>query len=356
MGRKLNSEDLEAAMIAGLFLSAGGSGRKAVERQRRLGRMALDYGGGIEFAALDELDPDDIIITATGVGAPGGGAPVIAPRDSVESARALLPYLPKSPAGVICGHVPGFNGWLVAAALGIKYVDAASNGRGHPTVMMGGMGLASRPDIAITQVGMGGSTADGSRISVIATGNISLTEKVLRQAATLNNGLVLATRGPLRADFVRENGAPGAITFQIELGRAMLSASGPDRVRAAADFLNGEVLVTGEVVSNTVKYANGFDLGQMVVRGSEGEVTLGVFNEFMTAETGGRRIATFPDMLGTLDPETGDPVAISELQPGENAAVIMAHRSNFPVGKGALDPAVFPEAEEAMGADLRSYL
>lgn len=355
MGRKLDSEDLEAAMIAGLFLSAGGSGRKAVERQRRLGQMALDYGG-VEFAALDELDPDDVIITSTGVGAPGGGAPVISPRDSVESARALLPYLPKPPAGVICGHVPGFNGWLVAAALGIKYVDAASNGRGHPTVMMGGMGLASRPEISITQVGMGGSSADGSRIAVIATGNISLTEKVLRQAATLNNGLVLATRGPLTAGFVRENGAPGAITFQMELGRAMLSATGTGRVKATTDFLDGEVVVSGEVVGNTVRYGNGFDLGEMAVRGPQGEVRLGVYNEYMTAEIGGRRIATFPDMIGSLDPETGDPVAISELGPGGKVAIVIAHRSKFPVGKGALDPAVFPEVEEAMGADLRSHL
>lgn len=355
MGRKLNEDDLEAALIAGLFLSAGGSGRKAVERQRALGRMALTYGG-VDFAALDELDPDDIIITATGVGAPGGGAPVIAPRDSVESARALLPYLPKPPAGVICGHVPGFNAWLVAAALGIKYVDAASNGRGHPTVMMGGMGLASRPDISITQVGMGGSSADGTRLSVVATGNISLTEKVLRQAATLNNGLVLATRGPLTAGFVRENGAPGAITFQLELGRAMLAATGPARVEATANFLKGEVLASGEVESNTVTYGNGFDLGKMVVRGEKGEVTLGVYNEYMSADVAGKRVATFPDMMGTLDPVTGDPVAISELKPGSKVAVVTAHRANFPVGKGASDPAVFPEVEEAMGVDLRSYL
>lgn len=355
MGRKFDADDLEAALAAGLFLSAGGSGRKAVERQRRLGRMALDYGG-VEFASLAELDPDDVVITATGVGAPGGGTPVVAPRDSVESARVLIEHLPKAPAGVICGHVPGFNGWLVAAALGLKYIDAASNGRGHPTVMMGGMGLASRPDISIIQVGMGGSASDGTRISVVATGNISLTEKLLRQAATLNNGLVLATRGPLTAGFVRDNGAPGAITFQLELGRAMLSATGPDRVKAAVAHLKGEVLVSGDVVSNNVKYANGFDLGTMVVRGPEGEATLGVYNEFMSADMDGRRVATFPDMIGTLDPDNGDSLAISELKPGEKVAVIIAHRSNFPVGKGALDPAVFPEVEQVMGVDLRSYL
>ncbi len=87
-----------------------------------------------------------------------------------------------------------------------------------------------------------------------------------------------------------------------------------------------------------------------------GEATLGVYNEFMTADFGGKRVATFPDMIGTIDPLTGDVVSISESKPGSRVAVIIAHRSKFPVGKGALDPAVFPEVEQAMGVDMRSYL
>jgi DUF917 family protein len=76
----------------------------------------------------------------------------------------------------------------------------------------------------------------------------------------------------------------------------------------------------------------------------------------MTADFDGKRVATFPDMIGTLDPRTGEPVSISESQPGSRVAVIIAHRSKFPIGKGALDPAVFPEVEKAMNVDLRSYL
>ena len=94
----------------------------------------------------------------------------------------------------------------------------------------------------------------------------------------------------------------------------------------------------------------------MRVRSDRGEVMLGIYNEYMTADLDGQRVATFPDMIGTLDPQTGAPVAISELKPGSKVAVITAHRSKFPVGKGALDPAVFPEVEEAMGLDLRTYL
>jgi uncharacterized protein len=355
MRRNLGADDLEPALIGGLFLSAGGSGQGSADRHFVQGRMALDFGG-VEFVGLDELDPAGTIITATAVGAPGFAKPSIAPRDCIDSARQLLALLEQPPVGVICGHVPGFNAWLVAAALGVPYVDAASNGRGHPTVKMGGMGLASRPDVSIIQVGRGGQRVDGSRLTVVAEGNIVRTSTVMRQAAVVNGGLIYAARGPLTAAFVKQNGAPGAITFQLELGRAMLKAQGPNRIRATVDFLDGKLLATGEVTGNSVAYAGGFDVGRMNIRGGEGEVVLGIYNEYMTADLDGRRVATFPDMIGTLDPQSGAPVAISELRPGAHVAVIMAHRSKFPVGKGALDPAVFPEVEEAMGLDLRSYL
>jgi uncharacterized protein len=355
MTRMLTTEDVEAGLVGGLFLSAGGSGRNAVDKNRGLGRMALDYGG-VRLVALDELDPDALIITATAVGAPGFANWAIKPRDSINAARRLIERLERPPVGVICGHVPGFNAWLVAAALGLNYIDAASNGRGHPTVKMGGMGLASRLDLAITQVGSCGSKSEKSEFAIVVEGDIVRTSNMMRQAAVVNGGLIYAARGPLTAGFIKENGAPGAITFQLELGRAMLAASGADRVRATAEFLGGELLVEGEVAENTVAYGGGFDLGQMIVRGANGEAVLGVYNEFMTADFDGKRVATFPDMIGTLDPVTGDVVSISESRPGSRVAVIIAHRSKFPVGKGALDPAVFPEVEKAMGVDMRSYL
>jgi DUF917 family protein len=355
MARRLTADDLEPALVGGLFLSAGGSGKRSAARALALGRMALDYGG-IRLVTLDELERDDPVITATAIGAPGVADPAVTPRDSVDAARRLAAMLGRPPRGVICGHVPGFSAWLVAAALGLDYVDAASNGRGHPTVKMGGMGLASRLDISIIQVACSGGEGGHARLSFVAEGDIVRTSNVMRQAAVVNGGLIYAARGPLAAGFIKENGAPGAISFQLELGRAMLRASGPDRVQATVDFLGGTLLLRGEVTENTVAYGGGFDLGQMSVRGSDGEAVLGIYNEYMTADVDGRRVATFPDLIGTLDPRTGEPVAISELPRGSEVAVIVAHRSRFPVGKGALDPVVFPEVEKAMGVDLRSYL
>src|SRR5712675_229328 len=179
--RMLTAEDVEKGLVGGLFLSAGGSGRNAVAKNRGLGQMALDYGG-VRLVALEELDPNATIITATAVGAPGFANWAIKPRDSINAARRLIERLDRPPAGVICGHVPGFNAWLVAAALGLDYIDAAANGRGHPTVKMGGMGLASRADISICQIASSGSKGESNEFAISAEGDIVRTSNVMRQA------------------------------------------------------------------------------------------------------------------------------------------------------------------------------
>ncbi len=60
--------------------------------------------------------------------------------------------------------------------------------------------------------------------SIVAEGDIVRTSTVMRQAAVVNGGLIYAARAPLTAGFIKENGAAGAITFQLDLGRAMLAA------------------------------------------------------------------------------------------------------------------------------------
>jgi uncharacterized protein len=131
------------------------------------------------------------------------------------------------------------------------------------------MGLASRPELSITQVAVSGSRVETNEFAVCVEGDIVRTSNMLRQAAVLNGGLIYAARGPLTAAFMRTNGTPGAISFQLDLGCATLAASGADRVRATIDFLGGELLIEGKVVTNEVAYGGGFDLGRMVVRGAK---------------------------------------------------------------------------------------
>jgi DUF917 family protein len=92
------------------------------------------------------------------------------------------------------------------------------------------------------------------------------------------------------------------------------------------------------------------------VRDGRRTVTLGVYNEFMTADLAGARLATFPDLIGSLDPASGAPLAISELKPGTRVSVLASHRSNIPLGAGVLDEAAYPDIERALGTALVPYI
>jgi len=342
--RKLDPAALEAAVLGGLVLSAGGSGLASSERPRKLGDAALE-AGSVYLQPMERFADDDVLLVATAVGAPGHSAARTEPRDALDAARALMEASGCEPKGVIPGHVPGLYAWIIAAALEIPLADAATNGRAHPTVKMGGMGLASRPDAILWQAGC----ARGLR--VVVQGDLMKTSNVMRAAAVQNGGLINAVRGPFAAGFVRRNGAPRSISFALELGEAMLAAQGSARVAAAARFLNGQVLAHGEVNENTVSYSGGFDVGTIRI----GEVVLGVYNEFMTADAHGKRLASFPDFLGSLDPDSGAPIAISALKPGTRVAIVATSMRNIPLGAGVFDPAVYPEVEAAMGVELASH-
>jgi DUF917 family protein len=343
--RTLNAADLESAIVGGLLLSAGGSGMASSARHRKLGEDALERGR-VGLVALDEFEPDDELLVSTAVGAPGATGARTEPKDAVDAANALVRASGCIPRGVIPGHVPGLYAWTIAAALNIPLADAATNGRAHPTQKMGGMGLASKVEHALWQAG----SANG--LSAVVHGDLIRTSNVMRAAAVQNGGLINAVRGPFAAGFVRRHGAPASIDFCLRLGEVMLLAKGSAKLAAAADFLKGSVLVEGEVAENSVVYREGFDVGALRV----GDVKLGVYNEFMTAERRGERLATFPDFLGSLDPASGDPLAIAQLEPGRRVAIIFSSRSNIPLGAGVYDAAVYPEVEAAMGVELARYV
>ncbi len=355
-GRVADAALLEAALEAGLLLSAGGSGRASVDRHRRTGEAALS-AGVVRFAGVAELDDEDQIIIATGVGAPGQARKNVAPNDCVEAARLLVKSSGATPAGIMPGHVPGLYAWLQAAVLGVPVIDVAANGRGHPTVKMGGMGYAARPDLMIMQAGSGGRAEDGSLIRVTAAGNIAATSSIMRHAAVQNGGLIMAARGPLTVAWVREHGAVGSIAFQLQLGERMVGAgrNGDRRIQAIIDYTGGALAGVGTVRTKAVAYNQGFETGEIRVATGTGELVLGICNEYMMLARGNDRLATFPDLIATVDPRTGDALAISEIEVGDQVAVLTASKRNFPIGSGVRDPDVYPEIEERMGTELARY-
>src|SRR5690606_343534 len=98
-----------------------------------------------------------------------------------------------------------------------------------------------------------------------------------------------------------------------------------------------------------------FDIGTVTLGKGSRAVTLHVMNEYMAVDdAGGTRLATFPDVITTLD-KTGAPLSVGELEVGMEIHVLHVPKTIIPLASSVLDPTVYPYVEQAMGIELARY-
>lgn len=331
MSRVLTPEDLESAVLGGALLSAGAGGEEWIAAARRDGEAAL-AGGEVVLVDGADLADEALVATVSTVGAPSAHRTAVRQEDRVEAVQALAREACQPLAALMISESTTVNGWLQAARLNLPILDAAGDGRGHPTVEMGGLGLN---DLVTFQTAVAGALS----LRVIAHGTLADTSKILRQAAIQAGGLIACARMPLPVSVVRERAAGGAVSYQISLGEVMRHhAADPAHVAdALAAHTGGSVLMRGKVRHNSAVMTGGFDVGEVVISSESGaSLRLPVVNEYMAAWQDGARVALFPDLLASISPTSGRPVAVKDLTPGTEAAIIHVPHALFPVGAGAL--------------------
>jgi DUF917 family protein len=307
------------------------------------------------------LDPGDIVVTVTAIGAPAATGWQMLAADYIKAVTLLQERLGKKIVGTMTpqnGCSSSINGWVQAAALGLVVVDAVGDMRAHPTGKMGSIGLTSDPTYVTTQVVVGGKRETGTYLEVVATGSVAATANVLRTAADQAGGFIAAARHPLPASYIKEHAALGGISRAIALGEAMLTAQpgGPEAViRAITSTTLGKILARGKVVSNKYKTGGGFDIGKTVVDSGKKQFTLHLMNEFMAVDSDGERLTTYPDVITVLSLETGFPLSVSEIKPGQDVGIFTINKQHLPLSTGVYDPAVYPEVEKALGIKIAEY-
>jgi uncharacterized protein len=352
--RDLDLRAVHAAVVGGSVLAAGGGGW--VDHGLLVGTTAVQYGTP-RLATLDEIDADAMIATVSAIGAPAAIGWEMRPGDYVRALQLLMEAVDTPIVGTVTaqnGSSTTCNGWVASAVLGTLVIDAAGDGRAHPTGKMGSFGLAAVPDFNTVQAVAGGNRSADRYLEVVTRGTVRETSNVLRTAADQSGGFIAAARNPLPAAFVAEHAAVGAISFALELGEAILLAESRGAgamIEATVGHLDGRILAVGPVRERELRTENAFDIGQIVVD----EVELGFVNEYMTAESGGERLATFPDVLTTLSRETGRIVSIADIRVGDQVAVLHVPKVNVPLGDGVREPSVYPEVEAMLGKPLAEY-
>jgi DUF917 family protein len=356
---RLTAELVEPAVLGGAVLGAGGGGWIADGLER--GRLAVAFGTP-HLVAADEVPDDALLVTAAMVGAPSPKDRFVRPVDFVRAAQLLVERAGIRLGGFIAnenGAGGTVNGWLQAAALGVPVVDAPCNGRAHPTGVMGAMGLHRLAGYTSRQVAVGGDPAAGRYLEVYSAGALRHTATMTRAASVEAGGLVAVARDPVEASYVRAHAAPGAITMAIEVGRRLVAArdqGGAAVARTIAEYVGGAVPDAGRVESARLDVEGGYDVGTIVVRGRRARYDLTFWNEYMTLDADGERLATFPDLIATLNARDGAPVVTAEMTAGMEVNLLVVPRSRLILGAGMRDPGLFEDVERIIGKEVRRYV
>ncbi len=355
---KLDAQVSEAAVLGGAVLGGGGGG--LIEEGLRLAELALKLGDPC-LVDIEELDEKDILLTVSAVGAPAAQEQYVRARHYLRVIELLQGHTGLEIKGLVSsenGALSTVNGWLQSALLGIPVVDAPCDGRAHPTGLMGSMGLQWLEGYVSPQAAVGGK----HYLEIFARGPLADVADLVRRAAVRAGGMVAVARNPIPVSYVKQHGAPGAIKQAIEIGHNLLAhrEQGGKKVAArVAEGLGGAVAAHGAVQKLTLSTEGGFDRGEVLLDTGEGQnserVELTFWNEYMTLEVEGQRVATFPDLIATLD-ENGTPVASAEIAQGERLYVIWVPKENLILGAGLKDVQGYRQIESVIGREMIAYL
>lgn len=345
---------VRAAVYGGAVLGGGGGG--AIEEGLRLGRLALEVGRPC-LMTLDEMDDEAVLVTVAVVGAPSAPDQYLEPMHYVQALQLLMAHLDTPVTGLITnenGGLATLNAWFQSAVTGLPVVDAPCNGRAHPTGLMGAMGLHLVAGYISRQAAVGGDPSTGRHVRLYVESNLQSAASMVRQVAVEAGGLVAVARNPVTVAYARDNAAPGALRQAIEVGKTLLTSGNPlDAAQAICDLLDGEIICQATVERVALDIKGGFDIGRIHIRGG---YELAFWNEYMTLEQQGQRLATFPDLIVTLATDEIRPLCSAELREGQEVLIIHAPRKRLRLGAGMRQLDLFRVAEEAVGKELARYV
>ena len=312
----------------------------------------------LRLVDINDIPEDEILLTASLVGAPAAVNQFLYPADFARTIELLQKNSDVKIGGIITNENGGeatVNGWLQASMMGLPLVDAPCNGRAHPTGVMGSMNLHKQKDYVTMQACVGGNPETNSHVECFFTGSIEHTSKLVRMASVEAGGLVAVARNPVTAAYAKENAAVGGVSHAIRTGEVFnkgLETSVEQAVNDVCAFLEGKVIAKGAIEEYELKYEGGFDVGYVKVDGLE----LTFWNEYATADKDGQRISTFPNLIMTIDANTGVPVTTAMLKKGMEVYVITTDKKNLCLSPTMYEPELLQTVEDIVKKEIVKYL
>lgn len=324
--REITADDLHDIARGAAILGTGGGGDPYIGRLLAL--AAVREHGSVPLVPLAEVPDDAVVLPVAMMGAPTVMVEKLPSAEQVGlAARTLAGYLGKELTHIACAEAGGVNSLIpvvAAAQLGLPLVDADGMGRAFPELQMV---LPTLYGIHATPM----SIADekGNR-GVLDTIDNRWAERLAR-SATIDMGCsAMISNYAMSGAQARESLVPGTLSLCAELGALVQAARSDhaDPVARVVSRLGGRRLFSGKVVDVARRTVTGFARGEARLSGMDGddgaELVLRFQNEHLVAERDGVVEASVPDLICTLERESGEAVTTEGLRFGQRVTVIAA--------------------------------
>lgn len=328
MGYDLTLQGLHDLAEGAAVLGTGGGGdpyigRLLVEQEMRAGRT-------VRIIGVDELSDGALVLPSSMMGAPTVFVEKLpSGRGNVAAFRALEAHLGRSAAAVMpteCGGLNSMIPLMLGAQLGLPVVDADGMGRAFPELQMqtfGVLGVSGSP--------MAIASDHGDTGIIDATDNKRM-EQLARALTIQMGGASYISDYPMDTDEVRRTSVHGTLTLCRRIGETLrrARAAHADPFDALTSMLAGTVyslgvvLFRGKLVDVERRTVDGFARGRARLESTgDPDDTLEITfqNEHLVARRNGTVIAIVPDLICTLNSETGAPIPTESLAYGQRLTV-----------------------------------
>ena len=322
--RMIDEEALYDITLGSTVLGSGGGGDPYVGML--LAREAIRRHGPVPLIDLNEVPDDANIVFIAGIGAPGVLVEKLPRGFEYERVLEALERHTGKTFGYVCpaeaGGLNAVTPFAAAAPAGIPVVDADGMGRAFPALDL------------VTPTLYGGSTTpmvltdEHGNMMVLESESNAWAEEYARAASAANGANAAMALYPMTGAQAKAWLVRGALSLAVEIGRTIREARAAhvSPVDAVVNGQGGVLLFTGKVEEVDRRNESGWTMGVAEISGLEEDsgrtMVLNFQNEYLAALRNGEVVATSPDLIMTMDLESGEPIPAEEIRYGYRVAVI----------------------------------
>lgn len=346
MRRKIGVKEIEDMALGATVLGAGGGGDPYVGKLMAI--EAIKRYGEVELITPDEIPDDAMVCVSQMMGAPTIMVEKICSGiEPMVTYDALVKELGVEPYAIYAVEAGGVNStipFILGATRQIPVVDCDLMGRAFPELQMttlGINGIKGQPAVLADE--------KGNTVTVRAIDDLWL-EKIARQATSVMGGYTVLASYPCTGKQLKDYCIPNTPTLCEEIGRTLREArdAHSDAIDAVLEVTKGYRLFRGKVIDVERKTDGMFVRGKAIVEGLDDDkgsrFVIEFQNENLIALKDGEPVATSPDLIMSLDAESGAPVTTEGLKYGARLVVVgmpCAPQWRTPEGLAVVGPRAF---------------